>query len=125
MNCFGNIVWSIVGQFLGKCLACCVYNFGRQDSKMENVDEELSDKIDVEDIDKYRKHWEIDKHWELRKSFLLAHHETIPANRLLCLAQCYANIEVLHNGFVFFSLSLSLLYFSTLTTILTTDTTMR
>lgn len=57
--------------------------------------------IDANEIDKYRKHWEIEKHWKLRKDFILAHHDHIDEDRLLCLAQCYANMEILKNGFVY------------------------
>ena len=54
--------------------------------------------ININDIDKFKKHWEIDKHWEMRKSFILTHHDTIQdEDRLLCLAQCYVNIELLKN----------------------------
>lgn len=47
------------------------------------------------DIEEYRQPWESKEHWELRKEFLLAHQGKFPENRLLCLAQAFANVEIL------------------------------
>ena len=53
--------------------------------------------MNIDEIDKQRKHWEIDKQWNMRKQFLLAHYETIPRDRILCLAQLWVNIELSQN----------------------------
>jgi len=58
-----------------------------------------SNNEDIGDVEKYRKHWEIDKQWRLRKSFILAHQDHIPEDRLLCLAQVYVNMELLKNEY--------------------------
>nr|CAD7440190.1 unnamed protein product [Timema bartmani] len=47
------------------------------------------------DIEKYRTEHECDEHWELRKRFLLAHHDSFPEDKLVCLAQTFTNIEFL------------------------------
>lgn len=47
------------------------------------------------DIEDYRQPWESNEHWELRKEFLLAHEGKFGENRLLCLAQAFANVELL------------------------------
>ncbi|CAN8003146.1 unnamed protein product [Ixodes hexagonus] len=47
------------------------------------------------DIEEYRQPWESNEHWELRKEFLLAHAGKFDENRLLCLAQAFANVELL------------------------------
>lgn len=47
------------------------------------------------DIEEYRQPWESNEHWELRKEFLLAHAGKYNENRLLCLAQAFANVELL------------------------------
>ena len=56
--------------------------------------------IDENEIDKYRKVWEIDKQWQMRKDFILAHLDHVEEDRLLCLAQLYVNIELLKNEYV-------------------------
>ena len=52
---------------------------------------------DEQEIDQYRKDWEIEDHWQMRKNFMLAHYDHIAKDRLLCYAQLYVNIEVLQN----------------------------
>uniref|UniRef100_A0A2R5LD75 XRN2-binding (XTBD) domain-containing protein n=1 Tax=Ornithodoros turicata TaxID=34597 RepID=A0A2R5LD75_9ACAR len=47
------------------------------------------------DIEEYRQPWESTEHWNLRKEFLLSHEGKFPENRLLCLAQAFANVEIL------------------------------
>lgn len=47
------------------------------------------------DIQSYRSFYESDEHWALKKEFMEAHYETINEDRLVCLAQVYANIELL------------------------------
>jgi hypothetical protein len=47
------------------------------------------------DVDHYKTEHECDEHWELRRSFMLAHKEKFPEDRLVCLAQVFTNIEFL------------------------------
>ncbi|KAH9426746.1 hypothetical protein DERP_002846 [Dermatophagoides pteronyssinus] len=54
---------------------------------------------DEQEIDQYRKDWEIEDHWQMRKNFMLAHYDHIAKDRLLCYAQLYVNIEVLQNEY--------------------------
>lgn len=48
---------------------------------------EEDERMTLEEIDTYRKHWEADKHWELRKGFMLAFYETL--SRGMCLESCF------------------------------------
>ncbi|KAI0216576.1 NF-kappa-B-repressing factor [Lamellibrachia satsuma] len=45
------------------------------------------------DVDKYRHSHESRGEWDLRRQFLLAHHEDLPLDRLLCMASCFVNVE--------------------------------
>ncbi|XP_034253276.1 NF-kappa-B-repressing factor isoform X2 [Thrips palmi] len=45
------------------------------------------------DIEQYRVEHECDDHWELRRSFLEAHKDKFPEDRLVCLAQVFYNVE--------------------------------
>jgi hypothetical protein len=47
------------------------------------------------DVDQYKTEHESDEHWELRRSFMLAHKDKFPEDRLVCLAQVFTNIEFL------------------------------
>ena len=47
------------------------------------------------DVDQYQTEHESDEHWELRRSFMLAHKDKFPEDRLVCLAQVFTNIEFL------------------------------
>ncbi|KAJ8683904.1 hypothetical protein QAD02_019696 [Eretmocerus hayati] len=51
--------------------------------------------IDESNVDKLRSEHECDEHWELRRKFLLAHKDKFPRDKLICLAQCFTNIEFL------------------------------
>ncbi|XP_054723764.1 uncharacterized protein LOC129233826 [Uloborus diversus] len=44
----------------------------------------------------YRHPWETGDHWELKREFMERYKDTYPIERLLCLAQAYSNIELLH-----------------------------
>ena len=46
-------------------------------------------------IEKYRNPYETDKEWKLKKQFIEKYQNKYDENRLLCLAQCYANIETM------------------------------
>jgi len=48
------------------------------------------------DVEQYRHPWDSDDQWEVRRQFMLAHKHEIPEDKLVCLAQVYANMEVLH-----------------------------
>ncbi len=45
------------------------------------------------DVDKYRSDHEPRHHWELRRRFLVQNKGRFPEDRLVCLAQTFANIE--------------------------------
>lgn len=45
------------------------------------------------DTDKYKVPYESDEHWQLKKEFIDAHKTEYPEDRLICLAQCFFNIE--------------------------------
>ena len=47
------------------------------------------------DIESYRSFYESDEHWALKREFMETHYEALPEDRLVCLAQVYANIELL------------------------------
>lgn len=48
------------------------------------------------DIDSYRSHYEPEEHWELRRRFMECHQNWIAEDDLVCLAQVFVNIELLH-----------------------------
>nr|XP_018902949.1 PREDICTED: NF-kappa-B-repressing factor-like isoform X2 [Bemisia tabaci]XP_018902957.1 PREDICTED: NF-kappa-B-repressing factor-like isoform X2 [Bemisia tabaci]XP_018902966.1 PREDICTED: NF-kappa-B-repressing factor-like isoform X2 [Bemisia tabaci] len=45
------------------------------------------------DVEKYHVPYESEEHWLLKKQFIEAHKEKYPEERLICLAQCFFNIE--------------------------------
>lgn len=47
------------------------------------------------DVESYRVRFEPKEHWELKKEFMETHKSVIDEGRLVCLAQVYANIELL------------------------------
>lgn len=48
------------------------------------------------DIDSYRSHYEPEEHWELRRRFMECHQNWIAEDDLVCLAQVFVNVELLH-----------------------------
>ncbi|CAF4833162.1 unnamed protein product [Pieris macdunnoughi] len=50
--------------------------------------------VDVSwDVDKYREEYESEEHWNLRRAFIKRWKDDYPEERLVCLAQVFANIE--------------------------------
>ncbi|XP_033342810.2 NF-kappa-B-repressing factor [Megalopta genalis] len=47
------------------------------------------------DVEAHKMEHECDDHWELRRKFLLAHKDKFPEDELVCLAQVFANVELL------------------------------
>ncbi|KAG8199564.1 hypothetical protein JTE90_009403 [Oedothorax gibbosus] len=47
-------------------------------------------------FEEYRQPWETGPHWELKREFMEKYQDDFPEDRLLCLAQAYSNIELLH-----------------------------
>lgn len=47
-------------------------------------------------IDSYRTAYEPEEHWELRRTFMDRHQNVIPEDELVCLAQVFVNVELLH-----------------------------
>ena len=54
-----------------------------------------TDKMSKGDISKYRNRNETDKEWQLKSMFIEHHFDKFDEARLLCLAQCYVNVETL------------------------------
>jgi hypothetical protein len=46
-------------------------------------------------IHKYRNMHETDKEWFYKKLFIEKHYDKFSEDQLLCLAQCYVNVETL------------------------------
>jgi hypothetical protein len=47
------------------------------------------------DVNKYRNPNETEREWQLKKLFIEKYHDQYDESRFLCLAQCYANIQLL------------------------------
>ncbi|XP_055639566.1 NF-kappa-B-repressing factor-like [Toxorhynchites rutilus septentrionalis] len=47
-------------------------------------------------IDAYRTRYEPEEHWDLRRTFMDRHQHWIPEDELVCLAQVFVNVELLH-----------------------------
>lgn len=47
------------------------------------------------DVNKYRSPNETEKEWQLKRLFIERCHAKFDEDRLLCLAQCYVNIETM------------------------------
>jgi hypothetical protein len=47
------------------------------------------------DISKYRNANETEKEWQLKKLFIEKYIDKFEEKRLVCLAQCYTNIETM------------------------------
>ncbi|KAL5291556.1 hypothetical protein ACFFRR_010768 [Megaselia abdita] len=45
------------------------------------------------DVDYYRTDYESEEHWNLKKKFIEAHKANFEEDKLICLAQCFTNIE--------------------------------
>lgn len=45
--------------------------------------------------EKYRNQYETDREWKLKEQFIEAYKDDYDEDRLVCLAQCYANIETM------------------------------
>ena len=53
-------------------------------------------RIDISwDIEKYKNKFESAEHWDLKRDFLQSYKHLYPEDRLVCLAQCYVNMELL------------------------------
>ncbi|XP_058813382.1 uncharacterized protein LOC131677533 [Topomyia yanbarensis] len=48
------------------------------------------------DIDAHRTYYEPTEHWDLRRCFMEKHRHWIPEDELVCLAQVFVNVELLH-----------------------------
>ncbi|CAG2179217.1 unnamed protein product [Oppiella nova] len=70
------------------------------DEEMVTTDgEEYNAELTEEEVEGWRKSWEITDHWVLRRDFILTHKVKYPLDRLLCLAQTFVNINVLGNEY--------------------------
>ena len=52
-------------------------------------------KTNCKDIEEYRNPNETEKEWQLKKIFIEKYRDLYSEDRLLCLAQCYSNIETM------------------------------
>ncbi len=65
---------------------------GRTESESSDGDSVEMNSI-LENLEKYRKPDETDREWLLKKNFIEKYHDQFSEPRLICLAQCYTNIE--------------------------------
>ncbi|KAK8770127.1 hypothetical protein V5799_013406 [Amblyomma americanum] len=49
----------------------------------------------MEHLERLRNRWESDEQWCMRRQFILQHWDRLPQDRLLCLAQVFANMKML------------------------------
>lgn len=49
----------------------------------------------MSNIDSFRNPYETDKEWKLKKAFIEKYQGRFEETRLLCLAQCYVNVETM------------------------------
>jgi len=55
---------------------------------------EMDDDHEMEDdLEHYRHTHESNTEWRLRRQFIAAHQDALDRNRLLCLANCFINVE--------------------------------
>jgi hypothetical protein len=47
-----------------------------------------------EQFEEFHLPYESDHEWNLRKSFMIAHHDKLPDDRLICMSNCFINVEV-------------------------------
>lgn len=47
------------------------------------------------EIEKYRRHYESDRQWKLKKLFIERFFNDFEEERLLCLAQCFVNVQTM------------------------------
>lgn len=62
--------------------------------KMEVDNQMLGAGLELEMFENYRNSYESDHEWNLRKAFIMAHHDKLPENRLICLANCFINSDI-------------------------------
>ncbi|KAH3779398.1 hypothetical protein DPMN_157200 [Dreissena polymorpha] len=63
-------------------------------SNKSNNPPNQSNMSEMFDVESFRNPNESNTEWKMRRKFLLAHHETLDVDRLVCLANCYVNVEV-------------------------------
>lgn len=51
--------------------------------------------IGSNNVDQFRKPYELPHYWELRKDFLLLHSQKFSFDRLICLSNVFVNVECL------------------------------
>lgn len=49
----------------------------------------------MSNIDKYRNPYETDREWKLKRLFIEKYFDKYKEDRLVCLAQCYVNVETM------------------------------
>ncbi|GFT99719.1 uncharacterized protein NPIL_704681 [Nephila pilipes] len=63
--------------------------------KKKNISE-IVGTMSSTDLEVYRQPWETGPFWELKREFLKTYENDYPIDRLLCLAQAYSNMKLLH-----------------------------
>lgn len=68
-----------------------------QDTKRSRDGAQPEQKANMDwDINSYRSHYEPEEHWDLRRRFMECHQNWIAEDDLVCLAQVFVNVELLH-----------------------------
>ncbi|XP_058813504.1 NF-kappa-B-repressing factor-like [Topomyia yanbarensis] len=66
-------------------------------SKRKHAPENTEPKPSLDwNINDYRTRYEPEEHWDLRRIFMERHQHCIPEDELVCLAQVFVNVELLH-----------------------------
>lgn len=46
------------------------------------------------DVESFRNPYESNTEWRMRREFLMAYHDKLDLDRLVCLSNCYVNVEI-------------------------------
>ena len=46
------------------------------------------------DVNSYRNPYESNTEWRMRRRFISAHYDKLDEDRLICLANCYVNVDL-------------------------------
>ena len=50
-------------------------------------------KINSQNVDRFKKSYELPHHWQLRRDFLLTYSDRFATDRLVCLSNVFVNVE--------------------------------
>jgi len=57
-------------------------------------DNSNSNSVQMFDVEKHRNPNETITEWKMRRKFIIAHNDKLTEDRLVCLANCYINVEL-------------------------------